>query len=297
VLVGLFPGLLSGPFADVGPLARSIVLPVNYAYSLATEFDRFQFVAGPAAALPAFVYLSLAARKPEQFVWAATQIILLAGLFLACFVSGRIALYLMVAAIPAWAVLLCLAGRRLWALAPPATAPLAVAAVVVLAFWPYGVPALLYGPERITWGQPRENQSCRYNELAPVLDHLRPNRNGLVATYIFDGPQVAFETGRPVITGPYTRSEASLKDYRDFFYGPPETARRVARTLGIETVVLCRRSIFFMALKTAAPGSRAPGSIMRGLTQRRYPTFLQPLRLPPYLAARHRVFLVDSRSP
>jgi hypothetical protein len=292
VLVGLFPGLLSGPFADVGPLARSIVLPVNYAYSLATPYDRIQFAAGPAAALPAFVYLSLAVRKPEQFVWAATQIILLAGLFLACFVSGRIALYLMLAAIPSWAALLCLAGRRLWALAPPVTAPLAVAAVVVLAFWPYGLSVLLYGPERITWRLPGEQASCGYGEVAPVLDHLRPNRNGLVATYIFDGPQVAFETGRPIITGPYARSEASLKDYRDFFYGPPETARQVARTLGIEAVVLCRRSIFLMARKTAAPGS-----IMQGFMQRRYPPFLQPLRMPRHLASRYRVFLVDSGSP
>lgn len=288
VLVWLFPALLSGPYADAGPLARTHVLPVDYAYSLATSYDRVQFAAGPSAALLVLAYLVVVFREQgRRPVWVAALIVLLGGFLLGCFTSDRFSPYLMLAAVPSWAALLHHAVRRLWSLKPSAARALAPVAVLVLAFWPYGLAVMLHGPEKITWRLPGESPSCRYNDLAFGLDQLRPDHNKLIATNLFEGPQMAFETGRPVVTGPYM-AEASLRDYIDFFYGPPETVHRVVRELGVNLVVLCRSKIRLMEQKQGAPGS-----IMRGLVNRKVPPYLYPIRMPPNLAIRYRVFVIN----
>ncbi|WP_448191445.1 hypothetical protein [Azospirillum sp. sgz301742] len=276
------------PLADTGPYARMLVVPNEYAYSLATPNERVQFTVGPGESLPPLLYLLVLLRDPQRRTWAFAHAAPIAAMLAGCFLTSRLSPYLQIACAVPWMLMV----RDVWAAvgrSPLRPAPVAATALAVaLLVWPYPLAAAQYGIGKLAFpAKPNTDRLCRFEELAEGLDRLLPDRSGVVATSMHAGPQFAFETGRPVIAGPYHRAEAALRDYHTFFFEDPNRAAEVAQRLGVTALVLCSREV--MPMSGLAQHRDA---VMVAMMRRELPPWLRRVQLPPELAQKYRVFVV-----
>ncbi len=141
-------------------------------------------------------------------------------------------------------------------------------------FWAVaGAIAILWMPAFVVSNAP----ACRWDRVAPFIP--RPGAAALpraVLTSVFDGPEVAFRTGRPVIAAPYHGNGEGIEAaYRMLAAGPDAIALLDAR--GVEWVALCLK----MSPDTADVLNRNPFGLGARLLSRLPPRGLVEVPVPP----------------
>lgn len=289
LLALLFPqlvagGYLGGSYGAVSPEVSAYLLdnvPDDKPFLPVNAGTAYNFLLDLGHAFPALAWALLAVRREAspRHLFALVQLLFFLPLALAV---ARMTLYVeMALLLPLAECLVALAGL----LRGPRRRR-AAAAIVAAAFGP----ALAAVAIRAVFlpGAPVGDYACNYTELARLMAArgLSTDRTRTILTPLFAGPEVAYKTGLPTVSGPFHRDERGVRDNLILYYAAPDDALVVqtARQRRLGHVVLCRAQL--------PNPSRLPDTMLRRLALRQPPAWLQPVPLPPELADRFLLYAV-----
>jgi hypothetical protein len=275
-MAALHPGFFHGPFAEIGPLARRMVV------GRVTELQPL-WPSTPAALLNALIELGGLPVAAAMVVW---QIVRARGPSCVLAVTGAAGLAVFVPAAlhlmreaPAAQLFLvlpmsqaCFVGAgcvgRAWAGGRHLRAAGLAVTLAVLVAGGAGSAGLIHAT-RWQGLHFAERSACGYGALAAAA----AGTGAVLAYPLEEGPAVAWTSGRPAVAGPYHRNEDGIRDTLLVFGAmePDRAAIDVLRRRGIGTVVVCRR---------LAPVDIDPRRLVSRLSRGEVPGWLVPVALP-----------------
>jgi hypothetical protein len=286
LLIALFPGLPRGPLADADPGYLRLFHPIIQENQPLPPFGPGdpREVAGylSGGALAGLLALALAARATvADGRWPAGLVLalaLLAGIA-ATFGARRFGMDLVPPAAIAGAGLVGLLLQAAWPRAPALRAGLAT----LLFFGGLALPFLADGAARqAATGQEGERIACDWTAMGRWLDAARPllpaggRRVVLMASDIFEGPELAWRTPYDIVASPHHRAGAAIEDtFALFGATDPAAARAILARRGVALLLACPSQSYI-----AMP----PGSLGAMLRDGAGPEWLEPIPLPPHLA-------------
>ncbi len=282
----LFPDLLKDPMGNVSDYVRSILLPqiaaekgVLQVHAFKQSFLKVFIELGPLLWVIPFVGWQLwrgDAVTRRRFLIYAVLLGLLIPLTL--FAKSRALVMLQVVMLLPLIELVDAFFRRML-LVFRAGSVLSgllhgVGLIVVV-----GLPWIVTGSSVVAQQQPvsKSLQECRYDDVGKSLGSLLAHDETLISD-IFDGPELAWYTGRGAVAGPYHRNEKALLDIDKFMKssGNDEPARQVAADRKVGMVVLC----LWLEKVDIARLKANPRGLQARLLEGYPPPWLRPVRLP-----------------
>ncbi|HET8540971.1 MAG TPA: hypothetical protein VFL83_13950 [Anaeromyxobacter sp.] len=266
-LVLAFPGVLRSPYSASAQVVQAAILPFIAVERPLVPKDpgtAFDFVLGfvPAAVALAYCLGRLRRADPDarfRALLGATTIVVLGAYTL--YVNRGLA-FLGAATLVPWTEAVVAAWGRARAAAAPARRLAARAGVVALA----GAHLAIAGAVAATWlrlSAFRNEPICDWSPLAPLI-RSTPG-DGAILTEVFDGPELAWRTGRPVIGAPYHgNGEGILATYQLLLSGPGEEGPLLDRRR-VEWIALCRRVPLLLARDLQRRPHSLGGRAARGL--------------------------------
>lgn len=303
LLLALFPEILLGGYAHVGPEVRALLISVVPAEnpllprSAREAIDFFIDLGLPLVVTP-FVAWRLVVAPSARL---ATHAVALAFFLPLSMAISRFAMYAELAAlVPAaemGSLALAAAGAALRrretpsAVAPKVKSLAAASAALALIASPWLIGIFLqhhYFPN-LSY---RQTRPCLYHDLADAAALRGGLPAGTILTEnLFDGPEVAWKFGRPVVAGPYHRAHEQIVDWYRLLVSPvddPEL-KQVMVYRQVATVLVCRANILgWRGLLSVNPDAL----VGRAITGQP-PDWLNRVALPPDLDRKYLLYFVD----
>ena len=242
VLVIFFPEFFNGPYGAVAPEVRDVFLAnVSEAQPL---FDRGPesisealFALGPIMfAVPFAIWRIRRGTAGER---SAYTILLLA---LAVYIAGalyqvRLIPYGELVLVWLWAAVVAALIHALPNMGPRPWNSLVCAGAIIVVLVCHIVLAATFAQPEQRVAKLDDDEDCDWQAVAEYLRQSAPT--GVVLTYIYTGPELAWRTGLGVMAAPYHRNEAGILDADRIFLAPPEDARLIMEERDVSFVVMC----------------------------------------------------------
>ena len=280
-VVLVYPQCLGGPYGELDPwlqenwIAR--IVEARPLFVTITELPAYAIAVGLPVLLAIVVVLArIRLVRDERAEWAALLVFLVCTA-LVMLIQVRGARLAIMPAMPAaaWLIVTCrrryLATRR-----PRAIAALIVSwlgfAGVVLSLLVMGVVGLVPGRAQAISEARAGKEPCLLPSAFADLAALPPER---LMTPIDLGAHLMLYTPHEVVSAPYHRNQAGVRDTYRFINGPIAEARTILQERGIGLVVLCPA----MAELGGIP-SRAEDSFANLYAEGKLPPWLEDVSLP-----------------